>query len=450
MPENLHTLWLLLLERDPGRPVLIPSGRPPWTAEAIESLVAVRTTALKRIPRLRGRLVGLALPNGPDWLATFLAILRCEAVVLPMETGSVQPEAMVRSVRGTALVDRTGLRSWSTRRPALPPEICIAKLSSGITGTPKTFLFTHSEMEADGRQVQQGMGIGPADINFAVIPFGHSYGLGSFIMPLLRSGCPIATGRSILPHEVAEDLTSSGATVFPAVPPLIRALAETGLSGELLANLRLVICAGSRLPGEIAVRFADRFHLRVHGFYGSTETGGISFDREGEDTLTGRSVGQPLPGVRVKRTRSGRLEVSSAAVHSQGNRRRDPSGLPSVLLTDLGGILDDGTVALHGRGRGFVKRGGRRISLGETEAAVLAMPRVSQAWAFVLHRINGEEDLGLVIETTLTPAEARTALRERLPKWKRPARLICLPDFPLNLRGKVDTGALLRLVRNPD
>jgi len=447
MTEPLQERWRQLLERDPRRPILIPAGQPHWTVAAVEERVRSWTAALERIPRIRGRLVGFGLPNGPEWLAVFLAILRSEAVALPIDPGSNAGESLVRSLGGGALIDGRGLRHWPTRRRRFPPEICLAKLTSGSTGKPKPYFFTHAEMEADGHQVQAGMGIGPKDINFAVIPFGHSYGLGNFILPLLRSGCAVALGRSILPRELLEDLAATGATVFPAVPPLVRALTSARLPPGGLAGVRLVICAGSRLPGGIARRFEERFNLPVHGFYGSTETGGISYDADGDDTRDERSVGRPLPGVRIVRTRSGRLEISSAAVHRHGNRRCDSSGRPAVLLPDKGRILRGGAIALEGRERGFIKRGGRRVGLGEIESVAESLPRVSQAWAFALQWEDGEEDLGLALETTLQADQVRAALRKRLPKWKRPVRLVCLHRFPLTSRGKTDTRRLDVLVR---
>jgi acyl-CoA synthetase (AMP-forming)/AMP-acid ligase II len=442
MVKRLQDRWQGLLEQDSGRAILIPADDQPWTVGAVEERARRWTAAFCGIPRVRGRLIGFGLPNGPEWIAVFLAILRSGAVALPLDPDSADPDRLVRSIGGTAVVDRTGLRTWSTRRRPLPVEICLAKLTSGSTGNPVPFFFTHAEMDADGCQVQRGMDIGPADINFAAIPFGHSYGLGNFIMPLLRSGCPIGLGRSILPRELIEDLVATRATVFPAVPPVIRALTSASLPDDQLASVRLVICAGSKLPGEIARRFEERFNLTVHGFYGSTETGGISFDRVGDDTKTERSVGLPLPGVRVARAHNGRLEVSSAAVHSYSNRRLGSSGTPALLLPDHGRILNDGAIALEGRKRGFIKRGGRRISLGEIELVALSLPRVRQAWAFTITRENGEEDLGLALETSHRPDQIRSSLKKRLPNWKRPARLVCLRRFPLTSRGKTDIARL--------
>ena len=152
-------------------------------------------------------------------------------------------------------------------------------------------------MEADGRQICTSMGIGPDDANLAAIPLGYSYGLGSLVIPLITQGTRVVCISSALPHAIAADASRFGPTVFPAVPPLLRALVESDVPRRPFASVRVVISAGSPLAPDVARSFADKFGVRVHGFYGSSETGGIAFDATGEATLEGRSVGTPLGGV---------------------------------------------------------------------------------------------------------------------------------------------------------
>jgi len=435
-----------MLRFSPDRTLILAASGESWSTRSIDRLSQSWGERLDAIPQIKGRLVGFSLPNGADWMALFVAILRAGGVALPLDPGSdvANHESTVQSVGGVALIDRAGLKFWKGTAHALPPEICLAKLTSGSTGQPRRFCFSHAEMEADGCQVQRGMGIGADDVNLAVIPFGHSYGLGNFVMPLLRSGTAVALGRSILPRDVVADLEATSATVFPAVPPLIHALATADLPVDRLGQIRLVISAGGRLPGQLAQRFGERFNLPVCSFYGSTETGGITFDRRGADSGSERSVGKPLPGVNVVRSRTGRLLVTSRAVYSHGNRRRTDSGTGCVLLSDYGRILDDGAVALGGRRRGFIKKAGRRISLAEVETVARALPGVRQAWASGSNPAGSEESIGLVVETDLTAEVIRSGLKKNLPKWKRPTRIVCLGRFPTTIRGKFATKELER------
>src|SRR5690606_31117850 len=114
--------------------------------------------------------------------------------------------------------------------------------------------------------------------NLGLIPFGHSYGIGNLIMPLLLQGTCIAFASGFVPSQMAGWIRKHRITVYPSVPALLRILADTP-SLKTLKPLRLVISAGAVLDPEIARRFHRKFDLKIHNFYGSSETGGIAYDR---------------------------------------------------------------------------------------------------------------------------------------------------------------------------
>ena len=77
------------------------------------------------------------------------------------------------------------------------------------------------------------------------------------------------------------------------MPALLRLLTEVDVDRRPWRRVRLVISAGAVLPAEVAQRFQARCGRKIHNFYGSSETGGIAYDRTGEATRDGRSVGRP-------------------------------------------------------------------------------------------------------------------------------------------------------------
>ena len=76
-------------------------------------------------------------------------------------------------------------------------NVCCIKLTSGTTGELKPILCSASNLVADGKQIIRTMGIRPADRNLAVIPLGHSYGLGNLVMPLLLQGTSVACAHCL-------------------------------------------------------------------------------------------------------------------------------------------------------------------------------------------------------------------------------------------------------------
>lgn len=396
---------------------------------------------------LRGRTVVLAERNGVAWWRGFLGLLKAGAVIAPLDPGEPPAAqfATATTIRAAAWWRDGGLQPVSANaRPARDGRRLI-KLTSGSTGVPRALAFTDAQMLADGRQVCAGMDLRPDDVNFGLIPFGHSYGLGNLVVPLLAQGTAIVGGAAALPQAIGEAIARERPTVFPAVPALLRALADAELAPEKLASLRTIISAGALLEPAVAEAFFRKFQRAIHSFYGSSETGGITYDRTGEAARTGRSVGRPLPGVELIFGRGRRFSVASAAVMTIGHRRRhDGRDVGVHSPADLGALTADGELVLLGRAGRFVKIAGRRLNLAEVERALKGVPGVRDAYV-VPHRERADA-LAAAVATELSGEALRTALRERLAAWKIPKKLVTLAAFPVTVRGKTDTAKLREML----
>lgn len=452
MSETVLTHWTRLVRENPDAPALVEAatGRT-WTRAQLDTETLAFPSAVAR----RG--VTFALPNGAAWFATFLGLLRAGATPVPLDpsepaaaqlhlaTAARAPFALLAGqltptnchpLGDTSLVpSQLGKSNCHLIGDNLVRRACLIKLTSGSTGTPRALAFTHAQMIADGRHVCASMGITSADVNFAVIPLGHSYGLGNLVMPLLTQGTALVCAGVPLPHALAADIARWRPTVFPAVPALLNALAQADLPADALASLRTVISAGTRLSPEIAQAFFQKFNLRAHSFYGSSETGGISYDRTGEATLADRSVGTPLDGVTLTPVRGGRLRITSDAVTGRGG----------FTPADLAIIDDRGELVLQGRAGRLVKIAGRRLDLGDLERLLRTVPDVRDAFACV--HPDTPDELAAVLATSLDLPTLRTSLRRDFAAWKIPRRLVLVAEFPLTARGKPDTRALQALLR---
>lgn len=390
--------------------------------------------------QLRGRAVVFSAANGIGWLEIFLGLLEAGAVVVPLD--AAEPPAAQRrlavSLQAAGWWDGTKLDFLPNAKIFRDPSVCLVKLTSGTTGQPRPLVFTARQLLADGRQVTATMGIRPRDLNYALIPLGHSYGLGNLTVPLLAQGVPLVCGTAPLPHAIAADFARWRPSVFPGVPAMWRALAASDLR---LPGLRLAISAGAPLPPEVAREFSARFGCRLHSFYGSSETGGIAYDRNGAAALAG-GVGGAMHGVTLAVLRGRRLRVSSAAVLTHGRRRIGVRGawiMPDRVEQDARGGL-----TLLGRRGATVKIAGRRVNLTEVSERLRRLPGVREAWAGA----SGETDpvLGAVVATDRSVPELRAALQADTAVWKIPKKWAAVAALPLTTRGKVDARALRALV----
>ena len=397
-------------------------------------------TQAREPARLAGRMVVFALPNGLAWFEVFLGLMRAGAIAVPLDPG--EPAAAQRKIAetlraafwwdGERLVELPNARRFRAR------ELCFVKLTSGTTGVPRPLFFSAGQLLADARQVMSTMGITARDLNYAAIPFGHSYGLGNLVLPLIAHGVPLVCGALPLPQAIAEDLRRWQPTVFPTVPAVWRALVASDISPDALESLRLAISAGAPLAPEVARDFAARFGKFIHGFYGASETGGIAYDRTGAATLAG-GVGRALRGVTIEPLRDQQIRISSAAVFTSGNTRRHGQ-LGAWIPPDAVQLDARGQVTLLGRRGGVVKIGGRRVSLAEVTARLRALPGVDDAWAGLVP--GPEPQVGAVVASERSAAELRAAFQAATVAWKTPKKWLLVPELPLTPRGKPDTRAM--------
>jgi long-chain acyl-CoA synthetase len=386
---------------------------------------------------LAGRAVVFAVPNGIGWWGVFLGLMHAGALAVPLD--AAEPWAAQRDIaeslqashwwNGVQLIPLAGAKRWRER------ELCLIKLTSGTTGRPRPLAFTAAQLLADARQVTTTMGFGPRDLNYAMIPLGHSYGLGNLTVPLIAQGVPLVCGTAPLPHAIAADFARWRPTVFPGVPAVWRALAASDVA---LTSLRLGISAGAPLPADVARDFAARFGRRLHSFYGSSETGGIAYDATGATSLKG-GVGGPLRGVKLAVRTGQRLEVSSAAVLTHRNRRR-VGKRGAWIMTDLVVMDARGRLTLLGRRGAIVKIAGRRVNLAEVVTRLRRLRGVRDAWVGV--SADAEPRLRAVVATERTAADLRAAMSADTAAWKIPKKLVVVAVLPETARGKPDTQAL--------
>lgn len=384
--------------------------------------------------RVRGEIHALDLGNDPDWPSVFLACLRTGLVALPLEDASAaaQSETLTKFVRPGG---------WGENVPVL------LKLTSGTTAAPRAIRFRSAQLLADCAQICETMGMTEADLNFGVIPVSHSYGFSNLITPLLARGVPLVLSRDRMPRAVLNDLARTRATVFPGMPVFYQAFAQME-SVVALPNLRLAISAGAPLPLAVAQKFRAQFGQPIHSFYGSSECGGICYDRAAELVEEG-FVGRPLQDVRVRllepENAMSRIEVHSAAAGDgyfpvpEDEKLSGGKFRPDDLLASA-----PNGYRITGRVSDVINVAGRKVNPAEVEAVLLACAGVREAAVFGRVSVLRNEEVAacVVAEKGVSETELLAFCRRRLSGWQAPKRIFFLPEIPLTERGKVSRRAL--------
>ncbi len=405
-----------------------------------------------------GRLVGLVAPNGPGFLVGYLALRRCGLVpvLCDLAIPSHALEGILErfDVAGCLSLSDAwprGGEHWTfvTRLGAilrhLPATVGAIKLTSGSTGTPRGVVVSSAALAADEAQLALTMGLTAADRHVGAIPFSHSYGFSSVVMPALMRGALaiVPDERSAMaPLAAARDLE---ATFFPAVPAWLSCWVRLASPPPLPPSLRLLASAGAPLAPETARAVRERFGLPVQVFYGASECGGIAFDREGTAAEQG-TVGSPVEGVAIELdTETGRLRVRSAAAAEGYLPEPAPElGGGSFLTGDLAAWDErrPGELRLLGRADDLVIVKGKNVQPREVENLLRSLPGVDDVCVL---GVDGPEGPRSVLRAVFGAGAAAVTFegvvehcRGKLAEHKIPRSVVVLPELPRDGRGKLD------------
>ncbi|HVS03297.1 MAG TPA: class I adenylate-forming enzyme family protein [Thermoanaerobaculia bacterium] len=423
------------------------------TFEQLAERVAAWRQRLLRLPPYP---VALATGNVADFPALFLA-LRCRDLPVVAVDGSLALPAQLELCRrlgvayllhrhqgpGEPLAAGVALATLGDVEPvAAPRGTALVKLTSGSTGAPVGICLGEEALLAGIGQIAAGMEIRPGDRVLVAIPLSHSYGFDNGVLSLAVVGTPLVLEPRFYPAALLRALSEGEVTFFPAVPPLVRCLGETSWPAGL--PLRTVISAGGPLAAEFARQFRRRAGRPVHQFYGSTETGGITFETDPDDPAADGTVGRPLPGVALSLAPDGRVEVASRA-NFGGVLGVDAELTPrTVALGDLGTLEADGRLRLTGRASDFLNVGGRKLSVLAVEDALRGATGVAElAVVGVDDPLRGDRVVAFLV------AAGRELDLTRLPSGVAPRDVRVVETLPYTERGKLDRQRLRELARRP-
>jgi acyl-coenzyme A synthetase/AMP-(fatty) acid ligase len=255
--------------------------------------------------------------------------------------------------------------------------------------------------------------------------------------------------RDRMPRAVLDDLARTNATVFPGMPVFYQAFSEME-EVPALPKLRLHISAGAPLPVEVARKFREKFGQPIHSFYGSSECGGICYDRDAS-LLEQGFVGQPMRGVDLELLQPNapatRVRVQSAAVGDGYFPEPDEErlGRGKFIPDDLLSASAD-AFRIVGRISDVINVAGKKVNPAEVEAELLRFAGVRAAIVFGRESILRNEEVAacIVAEEGVRESDLLEHCRTHLSGWQVPKRIFLVDEIPVNERGKVNRRDLTR------
>jgi len=372
--------------------------------------------------------------------------------LMDVAAGLPEPEGSIHCVSGAgAEFIISLLRGWRHRRVSMPLEpgqapprieaapagdIVHLKTTSATTGASRMIAFTAEQLEADCEQVVGTMGLDPAFPNVGTISLAHSYGFSNLILPLLLRGIPMLMAGSALPESVRAAIDQAERVALPSVPALWQAWKDAGMLSD---RIRIAISAGAPLPLALEREVFDVTGVKIHNFYGSSECGGIAYDRTEEPRDDPALAGTPMQGVDIGLNEDRCVTVRSRAVGKGYWPEPDAALSEGRFQTGDLGELIEGRVFLRGRACDRINVAGRKVVPEEVERALCHHPAVRDCLVFGVpaDSIRNETIVACVVsDGQLSSRELIEFVQMRLPSWQVPREWWMVPSLGANERGK--------------
>jgi len=447
-----------------------------------------------------GDRVGLQSENRAEWGLAYLAVIEAGGVIVPLdaqlkpqEVGeilatsnatycivsermrsnleSVQRERLP-ALKRIGLDAASGLPNWSDAQRefagapplamnAQPHDLAVVIFTSGTTGQAKGVMLSHFNLLSNVEAVAKTLQFGPADRLLSVLPLHHTFeSTGGFLCPM-RMGASVAYARGLNSKELREDLQSSGATMFIAVPLLYekllsaiqRGIGERPLAQRLavrallltvrlarlltgarigrrlmrtlreragLGSVRLFVSGAAPLAPEVFWGFLD-LGLPVLEGYGLTETSPVACANRPSRPEPG-GVGWPVPGVEVRIVdpdAEGNGEIAIRGPNVMLGYYANPAGTAEVLRDgwlytgDLGHLQPDGRLTITGRLKNMIATAaGKKIYPEEIEVHLANCPYILEVMVVGGRDARGErEEVHAYLVPNLPEIEAHAALQ---------------------------------------
>jgi fatty-acyl-CoA synthase len=335
--------------------------------------------------------------------------------------------------------------------------------TSGTTGFPKGATLSHHNILNNGYFVGELCHYTELDRVCIPVPFYHCFGMVMGNLACTSHGAAmVIPGPAFDPRAALEAVQAEKCTSLYGVPTMfIAELALPEFDTFDLSSLRTGIMAGSPCPVEVMKQVIDRMGMaEVSICYGMTETSPVSLQTRSDDSIEQRTetVGRvgphleikivdPATGLTVPRGEPGELCTRgySVMLGYWENAEKTAEAIDAARWMHTGdiGVMDEaGYVAITGRIKDMVIRGGENVYPREIEEFLYTHPDILDAQVIGVPDAKYGEELMVWIQMRegareLDADAVRAYCTGKLAHYKIPRYVHVVDEFPMTVTGKV-------------
>jgi fatty-acyl-CoA synthase len=370
----------------------------------------------------------------------------------------------------TALSVMTSAEEFQQRQQSLSPhDVVNMQYTSGTTGFPKGVMLTHHNIGYNGYFIGSNQLFTEKDRLCIPVPLFHCFGCVLGVLACVNHGACMVILERFDPVMAMVAVEKERCTAIYGVPTMFIAILDHPLFSKFdFSTLRTGIMAGSPCPVPVMEKVMELMHMReITIVYGLTETSPGMTQTRVNDSIEQRtrSVGRAMQEieVRIVDIESGKPvpagvqgEVCCRGYNVMKGYYNNPEATAKAIDAegwlhsgDLGIMDEHGYVAITGRYKDMIIRGGENIYPREIEEFLYRMDAIKDVQvAGVPSRKYGEEVGAFIILKDGKELEASDVIdfcRGKIARYKVPKYIHFIDSYPMTASGKIQKYKLSKM-----
>ena len=322
--------------------------------------------------------------------------------------------------------------------------------TSGTTSTPKGVPISHYSCDFSTKNIAKTLKYSSNDVNLLPLSMSHSFGLGCLHTSLFVGSTLVLQKNSNI-DNIFNLIKKYEITTLAAIPSTLTNIISNSSNDSLnlLSDLRLIITNSTFFPPDTIRKLKTILKSGIVAtYYGLTEASRSTFMIFTDDKKI-ESVGKPSDDVEIKiDTKGTNDDIGEIWIRGPNvlddywKKEYSENKSDDWLKTgDLGKFDDDGFLYILGRVDDLINISGEKVYPQEIERIVKVLSGIDEVVAVPMkHKSFGEVVKLFVkkhVDSEITSAEILSHCIKNLERFKVPAKIEFIEDFPRTDYGKI-------------